>query len=77
MGTRQIQNKAGFKTISGLATDEVRDRQMRADSDRDIAWVHPGREQFGPQCNQSLIRALQPVSPAWRANCKAPPYFST
>ncbi|MEM7030777.1 MAG: hypothetical protein AAF629_14520 [Chloroflexota bacterium] len=45
------RNNAGFKTIGGFNTDEERDAQMTADSDRDLAWVRPGREKSGTQKN--------------------------
>lgn len=45
------RNNAGFKTIGGFETDEARDIQMTADSDRDIAWVRPGRKKSGTQKN--------------------------
>lgn len=45
------RNNAGFKTIGGFDTDEARDIQMTADSDRDIAWVRPGRKKSGTQKN--------------------------
>ncbi len=45
------RNNVGFKTISGFESDEQRDRQMTAESDRDIAWVRPGREKSGTQKN--------------------------
>jgi hypothetical protein len=45
------RNNAGFKTIGGFETDEARDIQMTADSDRDITWVLPGRKKSGTQKN--------------------------
>jgi hypothetical protein len=45
------RNNAGFPTIGGFESDEARDTQMTADSDRDIAWVRPGREKSGTQKN--------------------------
>jgi hypothetical protein len=45
------RNNVGFKTIGGFASDEERDAQMTADSDRDIAWVRPGRQKSGTQKN--------------------------
>lgn len=41
----------GFKTIGGFKTDDSRDTQMTQDSDGDIAWVRPGRENSGTQKN--------------------------
>jgi len=45
------RNNAGFKTVGGFKSDEERDALMTADSDRDIAWVRPGRERSGTQKN--------------------------
>ena len=45
------RNNVGFNTIGGFETDEERDTQMTADSDRDIAWVRPGRKNSGTQQN--------------------------
>jgi hypothetical protein len=45
------RNNVGFKTIGGFESDEQRDRQMTAESDRDIAWVRPGRKKSGTQKN--------------------------
>ena len=45
------RNNAGFRTIGGFQNDDERDAQMTSDSDRDIAWVRPGREQSGTQKN--------------------------
>ena len=45
------RNNAGFKTVGGFESDEERDALMTADSDRDIAWVRPGRERSGTQKN--------------------------
>lgn len=45
------RHNTGFKTIGGFTSDEERDAQMTADSDRDIAWVRPGRQKSGTQKN--------------------------
>lgn len=45
------RNNAGFQTMGGFASDEERDARMTADSDHDIAWVRPGRENSGTQKN--------------------------
>jgi hypothetical protein len=45
------RNKFGFLTLGGLASDEARNAQMTTASDRDIAWVRPGREKSGTQKN--------------------------
>lgn len=45
------RNNAGFKTIGGFESDAKRDEQMTKNSDQDIAWVRPGREQSGTQKN--------------------------
>ena len=45
------RNNAGFTTVGGFESDSQRDRQMTGDSDGDIAWVRPGRENSGTQRN--------------------------
>jgi hypothetical protein len=45
------RNNLGFVTIGGFRSDEERDARMTADSDRDIAWVRPGRTKSGTQKN--------------------------
>ena len=45
------RTNAGFKTAGGFESDEERDALMTANSDRDIAWVRPGRERSGTQKN--------------------------
>ncbi|MBD2336183.1 hypothetical protein H6G64_04160 [Calothrix sp. FACHB-156] len=45
------RNNAGFPTCGGFHSDIERDTQMTLDSDRDIAWVRPGRERSGTQAN--------------------------
>ncbi|MBD2206972.1 hypothetical protein H6G33_31360 [Calothrix sp. FACHB-1219] len=45
------RNNPGFSTRGGFQSDLERDTQMTLDSDRDIAWVRPGREQSGTQAN--------------------------
>lgn len=45
------RNNAGFPTEGGFKSDEERDSAMTANSDKDIAWVRPGRENSGTQKN--------------------------
>ncbi|AFZ01644.1 hypothetical protein [Calothrix sp. PCC 6303] len=45
------RNNPGFSTRGGFQSDVERDTQMTLDSDRDIAWVRPGREKSGTQAN--------------------------
>lgn len=45
------RNNTSFNTVGGFESDEERDARMTADSDRDIAWVRPGREKSGTQKN--------------------------
>ena len=45
------RHNAGFETVGGFESDEARDARMTAESDRDIAWVRPGRERSGTQKN--------------------------
>ncbi|WP_414753956.1 hypothetical protein [Anabaena sp. CCY 9910] len=45
------RNNPGFLTRGGFQSDVERDTQMTLDSDRDIAWVRPGRERSGTQAN--------------------------
>lgn len=40
-----------FKTVGGFKTDGERDQAMTAASDKDIAWVRPGREKSGTAKN--------------------------
>ena len=47
------RNNAGFTTFGGFQTDEARDEKVTLDSDCDIAWVRPGREDSGTQRNIS------------------------
>jgi hypothetical protein len=44
-------NVGGFSTIGGFPTDDARDAAMTAASDRDIAWVRPGRGNSGTAAN--------------------------
>lgn len=44
-------NNVGFPTCGGFQSDLERDTQMTLDSDRDIAWVRPGRMRSGTQAN--------------------------
>jgi hypothetical protein len=44
-------NVGNFKTVGGFSSDEERDTQMTNDSDIDLAWVRPGRENSGTQKN--------------------------
>jgi hypothetical protein len=60
------RNNAGFNTIGGFADDEARDTRMTTDSDRDIAWVRPGRERSGTQKNidrRNLLRSTRAAPP--------------
>jgi hypothetical protein len=45
------RNNAGFETVGGFESDGERDARMTTVSDRDIAWVRPGREKSGTQKN--------------------------
>lgn len=40
-----------FKTVGGFTSDNERDTAMTVASDRDIAWVRPGRETSGTAKN--------------------------
>ena len=51
------RNNVGFPAIGGFKTDEERDRMMTQDSDRDIAWIRPGRSKSGTAKN--LQRRMQ------------------
>jgi len=56
------RNNAGFDTRGGFESDEERDEQMTAESDRDIAWARPGHKGSGTQKNlarRARNRALQ------------------
>lgn len=46
-------NVGGFPTVGGFTTDEARDEAMTARSDKDIAWVRPGRKNSGTAANLS------------------------
>jgi hypothetical protein len=58
------RNNAGFETIGGFTSDEERDAQMTKDSDRDIAWVRPGRENSGTQKNLDRRKQQDGTAPA-------------
>lgn len=45
------RNNAGFPTKGGFKGDDERDACMTQDSDDDIAWVRPGRQNSGTQQN--------------------------
>jgi hypothetical protein len=45
------RNNTGFATEGGFTSDEERDAAMTRDSDADIAWVRPGRENSGTAKN--------------------------
>ncbi len=45
------RNNAGFPTQGGFESDDQRDVAMTEASQRDIAWVRPGREKSGTQRN--------------------------
>ena len=45
------RHNMGFMTVAGFQTDEERDAAMTATSDRDIAWVRPGRDKSGTAKN--------------------------
>ena len=45
------RNNPGWPTVGGFQTDEERDAAMTAASDRDIAWVRPGKERSGTAQN--------------------------
>lgn len=47
------RNNVGFPTVGGFQTDEERDKAMTINSDQDIAWVRPGRENSGTARNLS------------------------
>jgi hypothetical protein len=40
-----------FSTLGGFSSDEERDAAMTRDSDYDIAWIRPGRENSGTARN--------------------------
>jgi hypothetical protein len=56
MLTSPRNNPHGFQTCGGFETDDDRDHAMTAASDRDIAWVRPGRERSGTRRN--IVRRL-------------------
>lgn len=59
------RNNAGFPTVGGFTSDDERDTRMTMDSDRDIAWVRPGREKSGTQRNldrRQRLRACDSVA---------------
>ena len=55
------RHNPGFRTLGGFQTDQERDAQMTQDSDCDIAWVRPGRENSGTQRNLHQHLHLDPV----------------
>jgi len=44
-------NVGNFPTKGGFKTDKERDTQMTYDSNKDIAWVRPGKEKSGTYKN--------------------------
>ncbi len=46
------RHNAGFKTIGGFNTDTERDSAMTDNSDEDILWIKPGRENSGTAHNK-------------------------
>ncbi|MEM7156328.1 MAG: hypothetical protein AAF799_25970 [Myxococcota bacterium] len=51
MFTAPRNNHGAFPTRGGFESDAERDRALTAASDRDIAWVRPGRERSGTAKN--------------------------
>ena len=45
------RHDAGFDLVGGFRSDVERDFNMTKDSDRDIAWVRPGKERSGTAQN--------------------------
>jgi hypothetical protein len=45
------RHNSGFGLIGGFNSDDERDFAMTESSDKDIAWVKPGRERSGTQQN--------------------------
>jgi len=66
-------NVGNFQTVSGFVSDEARDAYMTAQSDYDIAWVRPGREESGTAKNlarrsaNALNKALDSYNKALQA----------
>ena len=54
------RHNVGFDTVGGFQSDQERDAQMMKDSDRDIAWVRPGREKSGTQKNLNRRNSTSP-----------------
>jgi hypothetical protein len=67
IGERPRHNAGFCNLVAGLSDDKVRDRLMTKQSDRDIAWVRPGRENSGTAQNlrrrrrQRVIRSIAKV----------------
>lgn len=51
MYTAPRHNVNGFSTVGGFTADDARDAAMTAHSDKDIAWVRPGRTRSGTAAN--------------------------
>jgi hypothetical protein len=51
MFTSPRNNLGGFPTRDGFDSDAEHDRALTEASDRDIAWVRPGRERSGTARN--------------------------
>jgi hypothetical protein len=56
------RHNAGFPTVGGFESDELRNETMTARSDYDIAWVRPGFEKAGTARN--LARRQQQLAAA-------------
>ena len=56
MFTAPRHNQGGFSARGGFGSDAERDRALTAASERDIAWVRPGRERSGTARNLARRR---------------------
>jgi hypothetical protein len=54
------RHNCGFDSVGGFRTDKARDEAMTENSNKDIAWVRPGREKSGTAKN--LKRRLKGAS---------------
>lgn len=56
MLTAPRHNQGGFSTRGGFGSDAERDQALTAASERDIAWIRPGRERSGTARNLARRR---------------------
>jgi len=62
---KEPRNNLGFAPVGGFQSDEERDSAMTRNSDKDIAWVRPGKEKSCTAKNLKRRDGLQEGSVYW------------